>query len=488
MSHELRTPLNAVLGFSEMLAAERYGPLNERQQRYVKHIHTGGEHLLRLINDILDISKIEAGRLQLAVESVSVSASFFEVTSALQPLADKKNQSLALQESLALNALADPVRFKQILMNLLGNAIKFTPEGGKIEMSAKQLGELVRVEVRDSGPGIPPDEQSHIFEAFHRLQQSGKATEGTGLGLAITRRLVELHGGHLGLESEMGLGSCFYFTLPLVLAAQKEATHKTGLESRTGNTRILVIENDPAAAQLLESQLASVGYKIIFCNEPERAVEMVAELQPAAVTLDIVMKPMNGWEILSSLKSDPRTVNIPVIVVTVVDQKDTGALLGADEYIVKPVDRAILLGAVERCLNHHGRTRGRRPILVVEDDAPTREFIVEALSRYGYLVNTAADGRQAQEYVQTLLPELVILDLILPEINGFQLLMEWRNSPRTVELPILVLTSKDLTLEEREYLRSNVAAFFCKQEQWQEALIKQMQRIVPLPFPEEQQL
>lgn len=484
MSHELRTPLNAVLGFSEMLAAERYGPLNERQQRYVKHINTSGEHLLHLINDILDISKIEAGRLQLAVESVSVSTSFFEVTSALQPLADKKFQSLVLQDIPPLNVLADPVRFKQILMNLLGNAIKFTPEGGKIEMSAKQLGEVVRVEVRDSGPGIPPDEQSQIFEAFHRLQQSDKATEGTGLGLAITRRLVELHGGHLGLESEIGLGSCFYFTLPIVLAVQKEATHRIGLEPRTGNTRILVIEDDLAAAQLLESQLASVGYEIILCNKAERAVEMVAELQPAAVTLDLIMKPINGWEILSSLKSDPRTVNIPVIVVTVVDQTDAGALLGADEYIVKPVDRAILLGAVERCLSHHARNRERRPILVVEDDAPTRELIVEALSRYGYLVNTATDGGQARAYVQALLPELVILDLILPEISGFQLLTEWRNNRRTVDLPILVLTSKDLTLGEREYLRSNVGAFFSKQEQWQEALIKQMQRIVPLPFLE----
>jgi len=480
MSHELRTPLNAVMGFSDMLSEERYGPLNDRQRRYVTHINTGGRHLLRLINDILDLSKIEAGRLQLAIESVPIKPSFAEVFDCLRPLADKKSQVLVVQSSPDLSVRADATRFRQVLMNLVGNAIKFTPEGGKIELAAQQLGEVVRVEVRDSGPGIPAGEQQRIFEAFHRLQQSDKTSEGTGLGLAITRRLVELHGGRLGLESEPGSGSCFYFTLPITASLQREEVHKPeqGLHP-SGSPRILVIEDESAAAQLLHSQLVSSGYEVLFCDNRARAVEMAVELGPDAITLDIMMKPVNGWELLSELKSDVRTAKIPVIVVSAVDQPATGALLGADEYIVKPVEKATLLAAVERCLNLRGQMGRGRPILVVDDDTPTREFIAEMLSKHGHVVTTAADGLEARAQVAASLPELVILDLIMPNLSGFQLLAEWRGHSRTADLPVFVLTSKDLTPAEKEYLRTNTGAFFCKQERWQDALIRQLQRAVP---------
>jgi PAS domain S-box-containing protein len=480
MSHELRTPLNAVMGFSDLLSEERYGPLNDRQRRYVTHINTGGRHLLRLINDILDLSKIEAGRLELAIESVPVHPSFAEVFDCLRPLADKKSQTLVVNSSLDLSVRADATRFKQVLMNLVGNAIKFTPTNGKIELAARQLGEVVRVEVRDSGPGIPLEEQKRIFEAFHRSRQSDKTSEGTGLGLAITQRLVELHGGRLGLESQPGSGSCFYFTLPITPTLQREEipNTKSGLKP-SGSPRILVIEDDLAAAQLLHSQLVSSGYEVLFCDNRAKAVEMVAELQPDAVTLDIMMKPINGWELLSDLKSDVRTAKIPVIIVTAIDQPATGALLGADEYIVKPVEKATLLAAVERCLNLRGQMGRTRPILVVDDDAPTREFIAEMLSKHGYIVTTAADGFEARAQVAASLPELVILDLIMPNLSGLQLLAEWRGDSRTADLPVFVLTSKDLTAAEKEYLRTNTGAFFCKQERWQAALIRQLQRAVP---------
>jgi signal transduction histidine kinase/DNA-binding response OmpR family regulator len=485
MSHELRTPLNAVLGFSDLLTEERYGPLNDRQRRYISHIHTGGKHLLRLINDILDLSKIEAGRLQLAIESVPVRTSFAEVADVMRPLAEKKSHSLVVNTPKELSVRADAVRFKQVLMNLIGNAIKFTPEGGTIELAARQLGEVVRVEVRDSGPGISPDEQQRIFEAFYRSNQTEKSVEGTGLGLAITKRLVELHGGHLGLESQQGLGSCFYFTLPRVPGFEAETVRTTGSVLKTGETaQILVVEDDLTAAHLLQSHLVAAGYSVVLCGQPERALEMAVDLQPSAVTLDIMMKPVNGWELLSNLKGDSRTARIPVIMVTVVDQPATGSLLGADEYIVKPVEKATLLGAVQRCLNLRGRIAPARPILVVEDDASTREFIAELLSKHGYVVGVAPDGAQARAQVATSLPELVILDLILPEVSGFQLLSEWRVDPRTADLPVFVLTSKDLTTQERDYIRANTGALFQKQEQWQEALIRQLQRAVPPVFTE----
>jgi signal transduction histidine kinase/DNA-binding response OmpR family regulator len=480
MSHELRTPLNAVLGFSDLLTDVRYGTLNEKQRRYVNHIHTGGKHLLRLISDILDLSKIEAGRLQLAIESVPVAASFAEVVDTMRPLADKKSQTLAIQALPGLSVRADTVRFKQVLMNLIGNAIKFTPERGVIELAARKEGDLVRIEVRDSGPGISPEEQQSIFDAFFRSSQTDKSVEGTGLGLAITRRLVELHGGQLGLESQLGSGSCFYFTLPRVAAVATDEVHSTGSVPQTcGTARIIVVEDDPAAAQLLQSHLTSSGYEVVLCDQPQNALEMAVKLQPAAMTLDIVMKPLNGWELLSNLKSDPRTANIPVIIVSIVDQSPMGSLLGADEYIVKPVERATFLTAVDRCLNQHGRIGSARLVLVVEDDPATREFIVELLSKHGYIVGSAADGAAARTSVAASLPDLVILDLALPEVSGLELLAEWRVDSRTADLPVFVLTSKDLTVKEQGYIRANTAALFQKHERWQEALVKQLQRAVP---------
>jgi signal transduction histidine kinase/DNA-binding response OmpR family regulator len=479
MSHELRTPLNAVLGFSDLLVEERYGPLNDRQRRYVEHIHNGGNHLLKLINDILDLSKIEAGRLQLAVESVRLTNAFSEVIDTLHPLADRKSQTIEPRVEGDLSVRADETRLRQILTNLVGNAVKFTPEGGKIRMAARLVDGMARIEVHDSGPGIPPEQQKKIFEAFYRLSQSAKAPEGTGLGLTITQRLVEMHGGRLGVESTPGTGSCFYFTLPVVPTIEAVPQQPAALEGVRGRSgaQILVVEDDPSSAQLLETHLTAAGYNVVVCTDPAQALELAASLQPSAVTLDIVMKPINGWELLPKLKSDPRTAHVPVAVVTIVDQPSTGALLGADEYIMKPVNKTALLAAVDRCLQRLGR-KGARSILIVEDDEPTREIISELLSKQGYAVNTAADGLEAQSRIATSLPELVILDLILPGISGFQLLADWRKNSRTANLPVFVLTSLDLSVEEKAYLRANVEALFQKDQPWQEALIKQLQRAV----------
>jgi PAS domain S-box-containing protein len=482
MSHELRTPLNAVLGFSDLLADERYGPLNDRQQRYVAHIHTGGTHLLKLITDILDLSKIEAGRLEITREDVSIASAFAEVLSALQPLADKKSQALLQQVEPNLYIRADATRFKQILMNLIGNAIKFTPEGGQIELVARQVGGQVRMEVRDNGPGIAPEEQQRIFEAFYRLAQTGNATEGTGLGLAITARLVELHGSKLEIESKPGDGTCFYFSLPLLAIAPNEPPQATIPTLRAGKTpRILVVEDNAATGQLIQSQLTSSGYEILRCDQPERATDMAAEHQPDAITLDLLMKPVHGLEVLLQLKNDPRTSKIPVIVVTIVDQPGVGTALGADEYLVKPVDKATLLAAVERCLRSRGGAAPARTILVVEDDASTREMIEELLTARGYSVITAGDGAQARARVAHALPELVILDLVLPKMSGLELLAEWRGSPRTADLPVFVLTSKDLTKEEEKYVRAHAESLFRKQHSWREPLMKQLERVVTSP-------
>jgi signal transduction histidine kinase/ActR/RegA family two-component response regulator len=369
MSHELRTPLNAVLGFSDLLADQRCGELNERQQRYVSHITAGGKHLLKLISDILDFSKIEAGRMELSCEDLSVANIFAEVTSALRPLAEKKTQTLTSNADRHLTVHADPTRIKQILTNLVANAIKFTPEGGRIDLAALPAEGRIRVEVRDNGPGISPEEQKRIFDAFYRIRKSGEGVEGTGLGLTITNSLVKLQGGILGLESTAGSGSCFHFSLPV---ASKVMERRAGLTQATKKAceraKILIIEDDPTTVHLIESQLTSSGYEAYSCVAPEQALEKAAELQPDAITLDLLMKPTSGWEILLQLKKDARTAHIPVIVVTIVDHPSIGATLGADEYLVKPVDKATLLEAVQRCMGERNGDAAARPILVVEDD------------------------------------------------------------------------------------------------------------------------
>ena len=423
MSHELRTPLNAVLGFSDLLADPRYGALNDRQQRYVGHIHSGGEHLLKLINDILDLSKIEAGKMELTREDVNITGAFAEVISSLYPLATKKSHVLLQQADSEWHVRADSMRFKQILVNLVGNAIKFSPDRGRIELAARKVGDQIRIEVRDEGPGIPPEEQKRLFEAFYRLSQPGAAVEGTGLGLAITAKLVEMHGSKLEIESECSRGSCFYFLLPLVEIAERPLCGPVASESRGDRTpRIMVVEDNVVTGQLIQSQLASSGYETIRCDKPEQAQNMAIELQPDAITLDLLMKPIHGLEVLLQLKNDARTSKIPVIVVTILDQPGVGGALGADEYLVKPVDKQTLLSAVERCLRSRGGAAPARPILVVEDDQSTREVVVDLLTSFGYAVNTASDGAEARASVAQSLPALIILDLVLPKMSGLELL------------------------------------------------------------------
>ena len=479
MSHELRTPLNAVLGFSDLLADERYGSLNDRQKRYVNNIHTGGQHLLKLISDILDLSKIEAGRMDLAIQDVPMESAFADVLSTLKPLADKKSQVLAQNCESHLIVRADGTRLKQMLMNLAGNAIKFTPEGGRVELTAHEANGQVRVEVRDTGPGIPSEEQNHIFQAFYRLRQSGTAIEGTGLGLAITQRLAELHGGTLGLDSQPGQGSCFHFSLPVGASRRQSQSTEARVRPVIGEVpKILVIEDNRDAALLIQANLASAGYESVVCDCPRDAVKTVIEMQPDVITLDLLMKPSSGWEVLLQLKRDPRTACTPIIVISILDQPAIGATLGADEYLVKPVEKASLLAAVRRCLGVKQGELSQRPILVVEDDTSTCEIISELLTAQGYAVTTAEDGEQARAQMKARLPELVILDLMLPKVSGFELLAEWRSKPRTADLPVFVLTSKDLTAEEEQYLRKHAESLFHKQQSWQQGLSQQLQRVL----------
>jgi DNA-binding response OmpR family regulator/two-component sensor histidine kinase len=480
MSHELRTPLNAIIGFSELLSDSRYGDLTERQKRYVDHVRTAGQHLLRLINDILDLSKIEAGRMELATANVTLEPILQEVRETVAPLVEKKSQSLTQLTEPGLSVVADPIRLKQVLMNLVGNAIKFTPEGGKIEIKTRLADGRARLEVQDNGPGIPLDAQKQLFEAFQRLRHPSQNSEGTGLGLAISKRLIELQGGEIGLESEPGQGSCFFFTLPSATPMPEVVARTLPDVAMKEIPVVLVIEDDPAAARLIQSQLTTSGYRSVVCAQPhDDPMEMVEAVNPHAITLDLMMKPTSGWDVLFQLKMNPKTKSIPVIVVSVLDQPARGAAFVADEYLVKPVEKATLLSAVERCLRKRNATNSRTPILVVEDNTGARELVAQTLSAQGYTVVTAVDGLQARVYVENALPQLVILDLMLPESSGFQLLMEWRANERTAQLPVMVLTGKELTKDEMAYLQENTKAVLSKESRWQDDLTEQLGRLSP---------
>ena len=479
MSHELRTPLNAVLGFSDLLKEERYGPLNQRQRRYVDHIHTGGDHLLKLINDILDLSKIEAGRMDIVLEDTNVAGIFNEVAGSLRPLAEARRQELEALAEPGFAVRADPTRFKQVLTNLVANAIKFTPDGGRITLAAEKARDRLTISVRDTGPGISTSDHKKIFEGFYRSRENGRAIEGSGLGLAITQRLVALHHSKLELQSEPGSGSRFYFTLPLIPHFSREATPGSLPGTSAFHPgKILVVEDDPGSADLIQSHLTSSGYEVVVCKDSQFAVAMAAELQPGAITLDILMTPVTGWDLLVKLRNDPRTGEIPIVVVTIVDQRSLGTTLGADEYLVKPVERASLLAAVDRCMRSRRCSTAPNDVLVVEDDTQTREVLSEMLAQQGYQVSTAEDGAQARDKIARALPALVILDLILPKVSGFELLSEWHSAQRTAAMPVFILTNKDLSSEEESYLRAHAESLVKKQVYWKDTLLVQIRRVL----------
>jgi len=347
MSHELRTPLNAIIGFSELLQEQSSGPLNSRQGDYVKHVLSSGQHLLALINDILDISKIEAGKLDLRREWMSLLVPIDAAVGVVAPLAEKRGVKLetALSNDLP-DLLIDSVRIKQILYNLLSNGIKFTPAGGTVRLSASAGGSVVLLTVEDSGIGISEEDLPKLFREFEQLEPglAGKQ-EGTGLGLALTKRLVELHGGSIRARSEPGRGTAFTVSLPALRAVQQAAMPAS--DAGPAEQRILVVEDDPHAAELIGGHLRSAGFAVAFAQDPDEAVRLAAELKPVAITLDVVMPRVDGWAVLSRLKNTGATASIPVVIISIVDEQSRGLVLGANDYLVKPVSRGALLASLE---------------------------------------------------------------------------------------------------------------------------------------------
>ena len=473
MSHELRTPLNSIIGFSEMLADQVFGELNPKQLKYVNNILTSGKHLLQLINDILDLSKVEAGRMQLELARFEVAKTITDVLNVVKALASKKGVRLMHSVEHDLPPLyADQAKFKQVLYNLLSNAIKFTPEGGEVRIRATKVRredgeELLQVEVSDTGIGIAPEDQERIFREFEQVDSSySRQQEGTGLGLALTKKLVELHGGRISVRSEgEGKGSTFTFTLPFGKAPAseekvepaKQQTAKPKAAERNEGPLVLVVEDNAHAREMLEYYLKAGGYRVAHAADGEEGLRKARLLQPYAITLDIMLPKKDGLEVLAELKSDPQTADIPVIIVSMTEDKQLCSSLGAVEFFVKPVDRRKLLEVLGRV----GVERASEPatVLVVDDEPNTVEWVSAALRARGYRVLKAYGGREGIELALKHVPDAIILDLMMPEVSGFQVVDALRRRPETENIPIIVFTAKEMTQEERRMLSEHVQAF-----------------------------
>jgi PAS domain S-box-containing protein len=341
MSHELRTPLHTVIGFSELLLEEMEGPLNSKQKRFLGHIKQDSQHLLELINDILDLSKIEAGRLEIRHEEFEVHTAIEEVVDSIRLRATEKSQTLETDIQTGVLLYADRVRFKEILYNLLSNAVKFTPELGKISVDASVETETLVISVRDTGIGIHPEEHTRIFDKFHQVSATTKGVrEGTGLGLAITKRLTEIHDGSIEVHSEPGKGSTFTVRLPMDwrIARQRTGTGRRPL--------VLIVEDEPNASELLVNYLDSSGFDTATASHAGEAVEKAITLRPDAITLDLLIPGGKGWKVLKELRSRPETASTPIIVVSVLEEESRALQLGATEYLIKPVSREVLVTAL----------------------------------------------------------------------------------------------------------------------------------------------
>ncbi len=447
MSHELRTPLNSIIGFSRVILKGIDGPVTEMQQQDLTAIYNSGQHLLGLINDILDLARIEAGKMELNFEEVHLAEMVTSVLSTAKGLVKEKPIHLVPKIPADMPAVrGDTMRVRQVLLNLISNASKFTDEGTITVEALVQAGPNGRPEalinVIDTGPGISAEGQEKLFKAFSQVDGSAtRKSGGSGLGLSICANLVQLHGGRISVHSEEGKGSTFWFTLPLY--------HQPVEEIPAGKKLVLAIDDDPQVISLYERYLNPQGYHVVALTDPAHARERILELKPYAVTLDIMMPGTDGWTVLTNLKADPETRIYPVIICSIMEQTDKGFSLGAADYLVKPILEEEIVHALD-CVNKNGDIH---EVLVIDDDPNDLRLMEKMLNQHGqYQPIVAEGGRAGWEAINARPPQAIILDIFMPEMDGFTILEKLRESSSLRDIPVLVVSGGGLTNEQQQQL------------------------------------
>ena len=506
MSHELRTPLNSVNALSRVLIQQAQGRITHEEMNYLTIIERNGKHLLSLINNILDLSKIESGQVELDITRFSLAQLINNLIENLIPLSDEKGLSLTFETEQDLPGMSsDKSRVFQILQNIVANAIKFT-EKGSVRIRAEEERQMFVIRVTDTGVGIPAKDIETIFNEFRQADgASTRKFEGTGLGLSIAYKAAKILGGDIQVDSTEGQGSEFTVFLPkecpgdvqeaasrsqeaLSLHLQPEPpakpAEKSSAERKPANQKtILIVDDDPKILAFMASTFQAEGYGTLVTTSGQEALELAAKYQPFAITLDVIMPGMDGWEVLTRLKKETITAHIPVIIVSVSQDRETGIALGAVGYISKPVDSGLLMTEMRRVL-------GELPlsVMVVDDNALDRDNVVRILRKEGIKAATAEDGEACLSRLKTTRPDLLVLDLVMPGMDGFELLEKIRSIPEHETLPVIVVTAKDLTREEKKQLEKLASSILLKSPLTPDQLMGKIKKIfgkLPEPLPDD---
>ena len=486
MSHELRTPLNAIIGITEMLKDDAEDEGRAKLIEPLERIHRAGKHLLDLINEILDLSKIEAGRLELSLEEVELVPLLQEAATTAMPLAAKNGNRLEVRLTECLGRIrTDPMRLRQIVLNLLSNACRFT-EHGEVLLEAKRergdAADWLVISISDTGIGMTPEQIGRLFQEFTQADASTtRKYGGTGLGLAISRKLARLMGGDITVESAPAEGSRFTVRLPAHACAPAVTAIAAAIGAppvnlpTAGGNRVLVIDDEETVRDLMRRFLTREGFEIVTARDGTEGLALARELKPTLITLDVLMPGLDGWSVLESLKADPELAGIPVVMLTILDDKNKGYALGATEFVTKPIDRERLRTILAQ---HHAQVVETRQALVIEDDPDTRSWIIRILHGEGWTVLEAENGREALARLADATPDIVLLDLIMPEMDGFEFLDEVRHHPSWRRLPVIVVTAAELSAADHERLNSSVLKVLHKAGVSREALLAELHALV----------
>ncbi len=482
MSHELRTPLNAIIGYSEMIQEEAEDLGEEALLGDAMKINTAGKHLLSIINDILDLSKIEAGKMDLYIETFNIPTMINDVVTTIQPLIEKNSNVLEvlLDDDLGFMK-GDLTKVRQTLFNFLSNASKFTQNGTiRLHVRSQMEDNLEKIQfsVQDTGIGMTPEQLNKLFQSFTQADNSTtRKYGGTGLGLTISKHFCQMMGGDIKVDSEFGVGSTFTITLPINMenASSEENLEKGIVNSEDGTLGlVLVIDDDPTIRDLMKRYLTKEGYRVAMATNGQEGLQYALELKPDVITLDVMMPGMDGWATLSTLKKNPEISHIPVVMITISDDKTMGYTLGASEFITKPINREEL----NQLLKKYNMISQNRNVLVIEDDPLSRQMLKQMVELEGWFVSEAENGIEGLEYLKEKRPDFILLDLMMPEMDGFEFVARLQEHEDWQTIPVVVITAKDISQVDRDRLNGGVDKILQKGAFKREELLSEMKKMV----------